>query len=122
MEAMTTRGWAKGGDTNPRPPGGSRNPAAKAAKAAGTTGRPLAGGEVGRQHPDEEDDPDGDAGHGDGKDDFLGHVPHGYVVSEVDCRQVDPPQGKLRHREPRSGMAIQKTFHWIASSATASSQ
>lgn len=27
------------------------------------------------EHPDEEDDPDEDAGHGDGEDNFLGHVP-----------------------------------------------
>ncbi len=37
-------------------------------------------------------------------------------------RIATPPETKLRHREPRSGVAIQYTVHWIASEAYASSQ
>jgi hypothetical protein len=43
------------------------------------------------------------------------------------CQEAGPSKVNLHHREPRSGVAIQKkfrwkTFHWIASSAFASSQ
>jgi hypothetical protein len=40
----------------------------------------------------------------------------------ADCHWVDPPETRLRHREPRSGVAIQCKVYWIASSATAFSQ
>jgi hypothetical protein len=39
---------------------------------------------------------------------------------DVDGRDKrgDDVQTKLRHREPLSGVAIQKIFHWIASLAS----